>query len=140
MLKKLFIILLVLIAVLSLIPTRSLALGNVIEGAQKFISRGKHVPGRGAAPGQPGKVKTESLLNLSQISEASDILFVALFVIATAVAVIVGTILGIKFIMASVEEKAEIKQSLIPFVVGCVVVFGSLGIWRMVVSIAEKLD
>lgn len=50
------------------------------------------------------------------------------------VAVVVAAILGIKFMMGSIEEQAKIKEFIIPYIVGCVVVFGAVGIWRIVVE------
>ena len=41
--------------------------------------------------------------------------------------------------LGSIEEKANIKESLIPFVIGCIVVFGAFGIWRIFVSLGSKL-
>lgn len=41
--------------------------------------------------------------------------------------------------LGSIEEKANIKESLIPFVIGCIVVFGAFGIWRIFVSLGQKL-
>ena len=51
------------------------------------------------------------------------------------VAVIIGLVIGIKFMVSSVEEKAKIKELLLPYVVGCGVVFGAFGIWSLVVNI-----
>lgn len=55
------------------------------------------------------------------------------------VAVIVGAILGIKFMTSSVGERAEVKKLLVPYVVGCVVVFGGFGIWNLVVTLLETV-
>ena len=54
-------------------------------------------------------------------------------------AVVVAAYLGIKFITSSVEEQAKVKESLIPFVVGCVVIFGAFGIWKLVTNLLETL-
>lgn len=62
-----------------------------------------------------------------------------LLMIGMAVAVGIGTVLGVKFLMGSMEEKAQIKESLIPFVIGCVVVFGAFGIWKAVISVGSTL-
>ena len=62
-----------------------------------------------------------------------------LLVIGMAVAVGIGTVLGIKFLMGSMEEKAQIKESLIPFIIGCIVVFGAFGIWKAVISVGSTL-
>ena len=52
--------------------------------------------------------------------------------------ILIGAILGIKFMIGSVEEKAEIKAALVPFIIGCVVVFGAFGIWKIVVTIGNN--
>lgn len=41
--------------------------------------------------------------------------------------------------MASAEDKAKVKESLLPFVVGCVVVFGSFGIWKLLVIFGQNI-
>ena len=38
----------------------------------------------------------------------------------------------------SVSERAETKQLIAPYIVGCVVVFGAFTIWRIVVEIINK--
>lgn len=57
----------------------------------------------------------------------------------TAIAVISGMVIGIKYMMGSVDEKADIKTMLVPYVIGCLVVFGSFGIWKVVIEIMENM-
>ena len=38
-----------------------------------------------------------------------------------------------------IEEKAEIKTMLIPYIIGCVVVFGAFTIWKIVVDILQSV-
>ena len=59
--------------------------------------------------------------------------------IGLGLAVIVGIVLGVKFILSSVEGKAEVKKMLIVYVVSCVVIFGSFGIWKIVVTILQTV-
>ena len=59
--------------------------------------------------------------------------------IGVGLAVIVGIVLGVKFILSSVEGKAEVKKMLIVYVVSCVVIFGSFGIWKIVVTILQTV-
>ena len=33
------------------------------------------------------------------------------------------------------EEKANIKEVLVPYVVGCIVIFGAFAIWKLIVTI-----
>lgn len=39
----------------------------------------------------------------------------------------------------SVEQKAKVKDSLVPYVAGCIVIFGAFGIWKMVLIILENV-
>ena len=70
--------------------------------------------------------------------EASGI-FKIFVIIGIIFSVIVGGILGIKFMMASAEDKAPIKEALIPYIVGCVVVYGAFAIWRLVVIVLQNI-
>ena len=62
-----------------------------------------------------------------------------LLTIGIFVAVVVGGIIGIKLMTSSAEGKAEAKALLIPYVVGCVVVFGGFGIWKLVVTLLQNI-
>lgn len=46
----------------------------------------------------------------------------------TGVALIMISVLGIKYILASVEEKAEIKKTALPVVIGAVLLFGAVNL------------
>ena len=46
----------------------------------------------------------------------------------TGVALIMISMLGIKYILASVEEKAEIKKTALPVVIGAVLLFGAVNL------------
>ena len=39
----------------------------------------------------------------------------------------------------SVSEKANVKETLIPYIAGCIVIFGAFGIWKLVVTIMSKV-
>ena len=51
------------------------------------------------------------------------------------IAVIVGTILGIKFMVSSIEEKAKIKEILLVYIIGCVVLVGAFSLWKIIVNL-----
>lgn len=59
--------------------------------------------------------------------------------VGVAIAVIIGLIIGIKFMLGSVEEKAEIKKLLWPYAIGCFVVFGAFGIWKIALEIMQSV-
>ena len=55
--------------------------------------------------------------------------------VGIVVAVIVILILGIKYMMGSASEKAEYKKTMIPYVVGAVLILGGSAIVKIIFSI-----
>ncbi len=94
---------------------------GVMNGADKFLDKGKDAP--------------VSEVNLKN---ASDDIFTIVLGIAMVVSVIVGMIIGIKFMVASIDEKAKVKEALVPYVVGCAVAFGAIGIWKLAITILSS--
>ena len=43
--------------------------------------------------------------------------------------------MGINFMVQSVEDKAKIKESMIPWVIGIIISFGAFGIWQITINI-----
>ena len=99
-------------------------LGEIITGADKFISDGA---------GETSPIKESDLKNIS------DPIYTVLLVLAIVIAVVVGLVIGIKFMTGSVAEKAKIKETLIPYIAGCIVIFGAFAIWRLVVNIMRGI-
>ena len=56
------------------------------------------------------------------------------------VAIIVLLVLGIKYMMGSAAEKAEYKKTMIPYLVGAILIFGASAITQVVVNIASGLN
>lgn len=88
------------------------------DAAQNFINAG----------GETVTVDNEKL------KDASASIYNLLSSIGMIISVIVGIALGITFMMASAEDKAKVKEALVPYIVGCVVVFGAFGIWKIVIN------
>lgn len=84
-------------------------------------------------------IGTESTISEEDLRTPTSNMFNMLFIIGIGLSVIVGGILGIQFMLASAEDKAKIKESLIPYVIGCAVIFGSFTIWRVVILILNNL-
>lgn len=60
--------------------------------------------------------------------------------IGVAVLVIVISIMGIKWITAKPDKKAQLKQQLIGVVVAAIVLFGAVGIWQLVQQIMSSIE
>ena len=73
-------------------------------------------------------------LNGDKLESASNDIYNLLSSIGMIIAVVVGIILGITYMIAGSEEKAKVKESLMPYIIGCIVIFGAFGIWKLVIS------
>ncbi len=54
--------------------------------------------------------------------------------VGSGIALIIITILGIKYILASPAEKADVKKSIMPILIGCVLLFGGVNIAGLIVT------
>ncbi len=97
------------------------SLENMISDADNFINQG------------------EITINQTTLSNFSKTMYNILLAVGIVVAVIVGAIIGLKFMTESIEEKVKAKELLVPYIVGCVVVFGGFGIWKLVVNILQNV-
>ena len=105
--------------ILTVMPkTYATTFGKIIDQGDKFISS------------KDSKVST---IKEEAFSDLSDTLYNVLLIIAIIAAFIVGGILGIKFITEGVEGKADVKALLLPYFIGCIIIFGAFTIWRLVV-------
>lgn len=59
--------------------------------------------------------------------------------IGIIVAVVVLLILGIKYMMGSASEKAEYKKTMIPYLVGAVLIFGASAIAKAVIAMSASI-
>ena len=60
--------------------------------------------------------------------------------VGVVVAVIILLVLGIKYMMGSAEEKADYKKSMIPYIVGAILIFASTTIVNIVYNLAIGLN
>ena len=60
-------------------------------------------------------------------------------IVGTVIAVGVLMVLGIKYMMGSAEEKAEYKKTMLPYIIGAVILFAAVNIAKAVVSLAPGI-
>ncbi len=95
-------------------------LGEILTSADDFLNNG------------------ESEIDENKLKSMKDTVYNILLVIAIIVAVFVGAILGIQFIIGGATAKAEIQKALPPYLIGCAVAFGAFFIWKIVVIILQS--
>ena len=86
------------------------------------------------SPDSTTKVKGANLLK----TIGNDIIG-TVTMIGSIVSVITLIILGIKYMLGSVEERAEYKKTLTPYVIGAVMVFGITNIINFIIAVVENM-
>lgn len=98
------------------------SLDDVIGDAEGFLSKG-----------DSNKITANSL------QDFSNTFYNILLTIGIIVAVIVGLVIGVRFMVGGAEDKANVKEILVPYIAGCVIVFGAFAIWKIAVIILQQL-
>ncbi len=75
-----------------------------------------------------------------KLKDMANIIIGALQIIGTVLSVAVLGILGIKYMLGSVEERAEYKKSLRPYLIGAIMMFGITNILAIVIKIVGQIQ
>lgn len=81
----------------------------------------------------------EDVSGISGIQNLGASLVTIIQVVGVVLAVVILSVLGIKYMMGSAEEKAEYKKTMIPYVIGAVLLFGASAIAGVIVNIANGM-
>lgn len=103
--------------------TKPTSLDDIISNGKSFLQLG--------ATG--GKINENELKTLSSFVSS------VLLWIAIAVTLISAIVMGINFLTQSVEDKAKIKESMTPWVIGIIISFGAYTIWQITIKLLSSL-
>lgn len=120
--KKLLLITIILMLLFS-ISTKVYALDEIISAGKGFLNRG-----------------SGSEISQGEMQDLSSFLYWTLLAAGVVIAVIIATVLGIQFMVGGAEGQAKVKELIIPFIVGCVVVFGGFGFWKIATTIDTRIN
>lgn len=123
---KIITILITILITFTYLSTKTYATDNIIKDGSSFINAGKSEQG--------------NAIDETKLKETSDFIYNVLFSIAVVIAFAVGMVIGIQFIIGSADEKAKIKETLLPYIIGVCVIFGAFTIWKVVVNIGNDIE
>ena len=112
--KIIVFIIMVLILILYMQPSYA---SNIIKEAQEWF--------------EGGKTGGETIMNSQDTANAIAPISQLLFWAGIITLFIAGTVMGIKFIMASPEEQGKLKGQLIGLVIAAIVILGAYTIWEL---------
>lgn len=127
MLFKVCLITLLILCNLSVYSTTCMAdgsLDDVMNNGNSFLNAGS---------------ESSTMIDQNDLKSLSNFISGVLLTIAIGVTVITGAIMGVNFITQSIEEKAKVKESMIPWGIGIIVSFGAFTIWEVAVNLFQSL-
>lgn len=101
------------------IYSKAFSVDDIIGDAQGFISEGD-----GSAA-----------VNQGQLEKLSDTVSGVLLSIAVIVTFISIAVMGVQFAVQTVEDKAKVKEAMVPWIIGILISFGAFGIWKFIMNI-----
>ena len=133
--KKIILIILSAVFIFSL-KTNSFAIDNfenyeVVKVASSVIDTEIYKPNK--------DLKTGETKNAEELVPIGNTIVGILQIAGSIISVIVLAVIGIKYMMGSVEEKAEYKKTMLPYVIGAVMVFGISNLLKILIGIISDL-
>ena len=88
-----------------------------------------------------GKKKQKSIKNIDGKKFSSTVkkVYNVLLITGIAISVVIIGVMGVRIIIGSTADKAEIKEQMLPYIIGCGVMFGAFTIWKIVMVIAGSV-
>lgn len=106
------------------VPISNASLSDIITDGDSFIQEGK---------------EQGSTIDEYKLKNTSDIIYNILLSIGVGLSVIIGAVLGIQIMWGSIEQKTKAKEALMPYIIGCIVIFGAFGIWKICVTVLSQI-
>ena len=108
--------------------TEALSLDGIFKAGDNFINEGKTESQKNEA------------INYEEFRLTTNNIGSVLTTLGIVLAVIIGGILGIQIMWGSIEQQVKAKEMIMPYVVGCIVIFGAFGVWKLAVTIFSQLQ
>ena len=86
---------------------------------------------------KPGDIVATSTGADENIKNIGGKILSAVTTIGIALSVVMLTVLGVKYMMGSAEEKAEYKKSMMPYLIGAILIFGASTIATAVYNLVQ---
>lgn len=75
----------------------------------------------------------------TEIKNIGNVVVKVIKIVGSAISVIALAIIGIKYIYGSIEQKAQYKETIMPYIVGAILLFGASNLVDMIYSMAIQI-
>ena len=120
--KKLWIILILIISLLAIFSNSCIARNDPITDPNSY---------------KPGNINAS---DANVVTSKAGVIFNVISTLGIITAVITIVVIGIKYMIGSVEEKAEYKKTMIPYLIGVVLIGSISGILNLIASLVANIE
>lgn len=131
--KKTMKIISILMIVLMILMTCSPVFANDKKGDESKSGAGQ----KATIGGVEVEIKTSEASG--KVGDLGNNILGIIQVVGTIIAVGVLMVIGIKYMMGSAEEKAEYKKTMLPYVIGAIILFAAVNIAKVVVDMSQTI-
>ncbi len=90
---------------------------------------------------QPGSIKTDKdVTGTTQLKKAGQDIVGIIRAVGIVLSVAIVSVLGIKYMMGSAEEKAGYKKSMLPYLIGAIILFAASNLAEVVYKFANGIN
>ena len=119
MIKKISIFIIVLTLILIMLPINSYAtIFDPVIGVEGY---------------DPGKPQTSE-----ELTGISNTILGVIYYIGVFLSVGILMVIGIKYMMGSASEKAQYKETMMPYIIGAILLFGGINILKIIYDLVTK--
>ena len=119
--------------------TKTMKILTTIATILLIVSMGVSVVYADDTAPNPGSL-TPTYQGTEDITDVGQKIMGIVNTVGVVVAVVILMVLGIKYMMGSAEEKAEYKKTMMPYIIGAVLIFGATTIANAVYNFASGLN
>ena len=85
------------------------------------------------------KPKTLTKENAGELNVMAGVILGAVNIVGTIIAIISVAIIGFRYLMGSLEEKAQYKETMGPYIIGAIMLFSGTTLVNVIYQIASKI-
>lgn len=130
-----------LLGILLMLPTQVRADDKIFNGASIVGSGQTDVSGTMTNPiDNPGAMDPGEPSGTTQVAQIGGTIASAVNAVGVIVSVAALAVIGIRYMMGSADERADYKQTMVPYIVGAVLLFGTTTIVNIIYQVATSLN
>lgn len=133
--KRLWIIFILILSILTILSNASIATKAPRPDHNKSVTTGDPLTNPNAY--KPGSINVD---DANVVISKAGVIFNVVSTVGIVVAVITIIIIGIKYMVGSIEEKAEYKKTMIPYLIGVFMIASISAIIKLVANLAANIE